>query len=140
MITYFGQPVTVQGAQASSLIFLHPGDVENTGNSVRANNAVRYMNPAYRGLTFSAEYSLGGVADNFTSGSGYSLGIAYANGPFTFGSAFEYFKNPSSTTPGAGFFTQNASGASVVARSIRATQARPPTKPRQLGSVTHWGQ
>lgn len=117
MIVYYAQPVTVQG-QVSGQVFLHPGDVDNTGNSVRANNAIRYMSPSFRGLTFGAEYSVGGVAGNVTSGSGYSLGLAYANGPFTFGSSFEYFKDPTSATAGAGFFTNNANGTSVMAQSI----------------------
>jgi predicted porin len=117
MIAYYAQPVTVQGSQASSLIFLHPGDIDNTGNSARVNNAIRYASPSYHGFTFGAEYSVGGVAGNVTAGSGYSLGTAYANGPFTFGAAFEYFKNPTSTA-GTGLFTNNANGASILSQSI----------------------
>jgi predicted porin len=118
MVLYFAQPVTTQGSQAGSAIFLHPGDLDNTGNSVRVNNSVRYMSPSIRGLTFGAEYSVGGVAGNTTANSGYSIGTAYANGPFTFGAAFEYFKNPTSATAGSGFFTNNANGSSQLSQSL----------------------
>jgi len=119
MLVYFGQPVTVPG-QVGSVPFGHPGDLDNTSNSLRTNNAIRYMSPNFRGLTFGGEYSVGGVAGNTTGNSGYSLGAAYANGPFTVGAAFLYFKNPTSATPGSGFFTDNANGATVLAGSLNS--------------------
>lgn len=118
MMFYFGQPLTSAGSQAGSAPFLHPGDLDNTGNTIRINNAVRYMSPSYAGLTFGGEYSVGGVAGNATSNSGYSLGFAYTNGPVLFGAAFEYFKNPTSATAGSGLFTDNASGATTLSQTL----------------------
>jgi len=118
MVLYFAQPETTQGSQAGTAIFLHPGDLDNTGNSLRVNNSIRYMSPVYRGLSVGGEYSVGGVPGDGTANSGYSVGVSYANGPFTFGGAFEYFKNPTSTTAGAGFFTGNANGASQLSQSL----------------------
>jgi predicted porin len=118
MMFYFGQPLTSAGVQGGSALFLHPGDLDNTGNSIRVNNAIRYMSPNYSGLTFGGEYSVGGVAGNATANSGYSVGFAYAHGPFMLGGAFEYFKTPTSATAGAGFFTDNANGASALSQTL----------------------
>ncbi|WP_374729972.1 porin [Caballeronia temeraria] len=114
MIFYFPEPITVSG-MVGSILFAHPGDLDNTANSVRVNNAVRYMSPSYRGFSFGAEYSVGGVAGNTTANSGYSIGASYIGGAASIGAAFEYFKNPTSSTPGQGFFTNNANGSSVLA-------------------------
>ncbi|SAL01784.1 porin [Caballeronia calidae] len=116
MIFYFPEPITAAGI--GSAIFVHPGDLDNTGNTVRVNNAVRYMSPTLGGFSFGGEYSVGGVPGNTTANSGYSLGAGYANGPFKVAAAFEYFKNPTSATAGSGFFTNNANGASVLAGSL----------------------
>ncbi|WP_429404280.1 porin [Paraburkholderia sp. MM5482-R1] len=116
MIWYFPEPLTANALVGAS-VTAHPGDFDNAGNTIRFNNAVRYMSPDLRGVTFGAEYSLGGVAGDFTSKSGYSVGAGYANGPFKIAAAFDYFKNPTST-PGTGFFTANANGASPLAFSL----------------------
>ncbi|WP_429354676.1 porin [Paraburkholderia sp. 32] len=116
MIWYFPEPLTAAAVVGASPA-AHPGDFDNAGNTVRFNNAVRYMSRNYSGLTFGLEYSLGGVAGDFTSKSGYSLGMGYTNGPLKIAAAFDYFKNPTST-PGTGFFTAFANGASPLAFSL----------------------
>ncbi|WP_296659115.1 porin [Paraburkholderia sp.] len=117
-IAYFLQPLTSQGSQAGSAPFLHPGDLDNTGNSLRVNNSVRFMSQNYGGFTFGGEYSVGGVAGNTTANSGYSAGAAYSAGAFSVGAAYAYFKNPTSATAGSGFFTGNANGSSQLAFSL----------------------
>ncbi|WP_175839130.1 porin [Burkholderia anthina] len=117
MIFYFPLPVTAAsmiGGPAAT----HPGDLDNGANTVRVNNAIRYMSPNFHGFKFGGEYSVGGVAGNITANSGYSLGTSYEYGPLKVAAAFEYFKNPTSATAGSGFFTDNASGASPVALSL----------------------
>jgi predicted porin len=116
MIFYFPEPLTAASLVGAS-VSTQPGDFDNAANTVRVNNAIRYMSPDFRGLTFGAEYSVGGVAGNATANSGYSVGAGYANGPFKIGGAFEYFKNPTST-PGSGFFTAYANGASPLSQSL----------------------
>jgi predicted porin len=118
MITYFLQPFTSQGSQAGSTPFQHPGDIDNTGNSVRVNNAIRYMSSNYAGLTFGGEYSVGGQPGNVTGNSGYSVGANYAMGPVSLGAAYAYFKDPTSATAGSGFFTNNANGSNFLANSL----------------------
>lgn len=122
MVFYFAQPVTGLGSQAGSTAFMHPGDLDNTGNSVRVNNSVRYMSPNYSGFTFGGEYSVGGVAGNVTANSGYSLGAAYSNGPLILGAAFEYFKNPTGSAS-SGFFTDTVGGSSQLAYSLNSGYA-----------------
>jgi predicted porin len=114
MITYFAQIVTSQGPLAGSALFAHPGDLDNTANSLRVNNSIRYMSPSYAGFTFGGEYSVGGIAGDTTANSGYSVGAGYSNGPVTLGAAYAFFKNPTSATAGSGFFTGNASGSSPL--------------------------
>jgi predicted porin len=125
MIWYFPEPLTANALVGASPT-AHPGDFDNAGNTIRFNNALRYMSPDIRGITFGAEYSFGGVAGDFTSTSGYSVGAQYTNGPFKIAGAFDYFKNPTSA-PGTGFFTAFANGASPLAfslnRAYRVAQA-----------------
>jgi predicted porin len=115
MVWYF--PEFLAGSAAvGDLPSAHPGDFDNTSNSVRFNNSVRYMSPDFRGFSFGVEYSLGGVPGDFTSTSGYSLGVGYTHGPLQIGAAFDYFKHPTST-PGNGWFTNYASGFNLLASS-----------------------
>ncbi|MFM0222992.1 porin [Paraburkholderia dipogonis] len=117
MVVYFPSPLSVAGLISTS-IFSHPGDIDNTANSIRANNSIRYMSPNYHGFSYGAEYMVGGVAGNVTGNSGYSLGMGYTGGPFSIAAAFEYFKNPTSATAGQGWFTSNANGVSLLAFSL----------------------
>jgi predicted porin len=116
MLVYFGQRYSIAGI--GSINFGHPGDLDNTSNSLRTNNSIRYSSPDFHGLTFGSEYSVGGVAGDTTANSGYSFGAAYTNGPISFGGAFSYFKNPTSGSPGSGLFTNNANGASILSGSL----------------------
>ena len=117
MVYYFPEARTLPG-YVGSAVFTHPGDLDNAGNSVRVNNAIRYMSAEYSGFSFGGEYSVGGVAGNTTANSWYSVGAGYINGPVSLGAAFEYFKNPTSTTAGLGLFTNNANGASQLSQSL----------------------
>jgi predicted porin len=110
---FYVQPVTTMGYYGSAL-FSHPGDLDNLNNSLRLNNTIRYTSVNYRGLTFSGEWSIGGQPGNFTGNSGYNAGVAYANGSFTLGAAYEYFKNPTGATGSTGFFTGNPNGATQL--------------------------
>ncbi|MGU7778716.1 porin [Burkholderia sp. PU8-34] len=108
-VVNYAQAVTIQGYLGSE-VFQHPGDLDNTANSLRTNNAIRYASPSFNGLTFGAEVSVGGVPGNISGNSGYSAGVAYTHGPLSLAAAYLYFKNPTSNTGSSGFFTGNASG------------------------------
>ena len=121
VVTYV-QPVAAYGFIATSTLLDHPGDLDNFGNTVRTNNAIKYGSPNFNGLSFGAEVSLGGQAGNVTGGGGYSAGAAYASGPVTLGVGYNYFKDPTGTA-GTGFFTDNQNGVSVLGGSLNSGYA-----------------
>jgi len=112
-VVNYAQAVTIQGYLASE-VFQHPGDFDNTANSLRTNNAIRYASPNINGLTFGATWSVGGQPGNISGNGGYSAGAAYSNGVVTLAAAYLYFKNPTSATAGQGFFTSNGSGTQLT--------------------------
>ena len=87
----------------------HPGDLDNTGNNYRVNNALKYASANYGGFTFGGVFSPGGVAGDFRSKRVESIGLGYTRGPLQFGAAYLnaqdpnfsfYGNNPSSSTTG----------------------------------------
>jgi predicted porin len=72
----------------------HPAGLDDVDGTERANNAIKYVSPRYRGLQFGATYSLGGIAGNATQNQMISAGVDYGNGPFKFAAAYLYVKNP----------------------------------------------
>jgi predicted porin len=121
-VFYFVQPVSTMGYFGSAA-FSHPGDLDNLNNSLRLNNTIRYSSVNYRGLTFGGEWSVGGQPGNITGGGGYNAGIAYANGSFALGAAYEYFKNPTGATGSTGFFTGNPNGATQLSGVLNSGYA-----------------
>jgi predicted porin len=117
MLLYFVENTNMAG-RVGSAVFIHPGDVDNTGNTVRVNNAIRYVSPEFYGFSFGGEYSVGGTPGDTTANSGYSLGMQYVFGTLRLGAAFEYFKDPVSSTAGSGFFTDNSGGSSSLSQSL----------------------
>ena len=72
----------------------HPGDIDNVGNTFRANNSIKYASPDYHGLKFGGLYSLGGVAGSFTRNQVWSVGGSFTRGPFGFAASYLDAKNP----------------------------------------------
>ena len=113
-VVTFVQPVTSTGYLGGSNLISHPGDLDNLNNTLRTNNTIKYATPSFNGLTAGVEVSLGGQAGNVSASSGYSAGLAYANGPITLGAGYNYFKNPTGTAGSTGLFTDNVSGTSSL--------------------------
>ncbi|GAB7538115.1 porin [Burkholderia sp. 3C] len=72
----------------------HPAGLDDVDGTERANNAIKYVSPRYRGLQVGATYSLGGVAGAATRNEIMSAGADYAQGPFKMAAAWMYVKNP----------------------------------------------
>jgi predicted porin len=72
----------------------HPGDLDNTGNSYRVNNAIKFTSPDYRGITFGGVFSPGGIAGDSQRNRIYSLGMGYKQGPLSVGAAYLVARNP----------------------------------------------
>ncbi|SOE99628.1 porin [Burkholderia sp. OK233] len=87
------------GDQWGGYITAHPGDLDNFNNTVRTNNAIKYMSSNYGGLSFSAMYALGGQPGSFTGNQTWSLGANYARGPISIAAAYL-----NARTPNVGFF------------------------------------
>lgn len=77
----------------------HPGDIDGTDTDYHENNALVYTSPNFHGLTFSGEYSFGGVAGSTNAGSAWSAGAQYTHGPFGIAAAIWRINN---STPGGG--------------------------------------
>jgi predicted porin len=59
----------------------HPGDIDALDVTFRVNNELVYMSPSFYGLTIGGSYALGGQPGSLYSGSTWSAGAQYKNGP-----------------------------------------------------------
>ena len=82
------QPTTMNGNWGAT--FSHAGDIDNSDNGFRINNAVKYTSPSLAGLQFGGLYALGGESGNST----LSLGTSYTGGPMYLSVGYLYAKNP----------------------------------------------
>jgi predicted porin len=92
-------PTTANGNWGGYLLS-HPYDNDNTDNSFRVNNTVKYASPSFAGLQFGGTYSFSnetGFANNRT----YSLGGQYTNGGLLVGAAYLEANNPGLTADGS---------------------------------------
>nr|WP_175892773.1 porin [Burkholderia cepacia] len=105
------QPVTAAGQFGGP--FLHAGDIDNTNNSFRVDNAIKYASPSLSGLTFGGMYSFTNtnVAGRGTTGM-WSIGASYANAGLTLAGAYFYAKNPALLFTD-GDFVSNTTGSAI---------------------------
>ncbi|MFB9122544.1 porin [Paraburkholderia dipogonis] len=73
--------------------FATPGDIDNYDSSARFNNAVKWVSPAWNGLTAEAMYALGGVAGATGSGQTWSAALAYSRAPFNIAGGYLHIDN-----------------------------------------------
>ncbi|GJH29236.1 porin [Caballeronia novacaledonica] len=79
-------PTTANGNFAGYL-FAHPFDNDNTDNSFRVNNTVKYTSPSLGGFRFGGTYSFSNDT-NFANNRQYSFGASYANAGLLLGAAY----------------------------------------------------
>lgn len=79
-------PTTANGNFAGYL-FAHPFDNDNTDNSFRVNNTVKYASPSFGGFRFGGTYSFSNDT-NFANNRQYSIGASYANSGLLIGAAY----------------------------------------------------
>jgi predicted porin len=92
-------PTTANGNFAGYL-FAHPFDNDNTDNSFRANNSVKYASPSLNGFQFGGTYSFSNSA-SFADNRLYSMGASYSNGGLLVGAAYLRADNPGMNGTGA---------------------------------------
>lgn len=86
------QPTTMNGYWGA--MFSHAGDIDNSDNGFRVDNAVKYTSPTISGLQFGGMYAFGGVAGSFGTNSTAAAGASYTGGPLYIGVGYLYAKNP----------------------------------------------
>jgi GBP family porin len=85
-------PLTANGSWGGTY-FSHPFDNDNTDNSFRVNNSVKYQSANYSGFTFGGLYGFSNEAGGFADNRAYSAGAQYANGPFKIAAAYLQTQN-----------------------------------------------
>ncbi|MFM0012417.1 porin [Paraburkholderia sediminicola] len=96
----FLAPLTANGNWAGYLMS-HPYDNDNTDNSFRLNNSVKYTSNTYGGLTFGGLYGFSNQAGGFANNRSYSLGAQYVGSNVTVAAAYMQINNPGGTTGGS---------------------------------------
>ncbi len=79
----------------------HPYDNDNTANSFRIDNAVKYTSPSFAGLTFSGTYAFSNQSTGLSDNREYSVGAQYVNGPLTAAAAYVNVNRPGMNAQGA---------------------------------------
>jgi predicted porin len=98
VVDYLAQS-TANGSWGGYLLS-HPYDNDNTDNSFRVNNTVKYTSPDFSGLQFGGTYSFSNDT-NFANNRQYSLGGQYTNGGLLVPGAYLQANGPGLTANGA---------------------------------------
>ncbi|MFT0172644.1 porin [Paraburkholderia mimosarum] len=107
------QPLTAAGQFGGP--FVHAGDIDNTDNSFRVNNAIKYASPSFFGLTFGGMYSFTNTnaAGRGTTGM-WSVGVSYEKAGLSLAGAYFYAKDPALLFAD-GNFIGNTTGSAIGA-------------------------
>jgi predicted porin len=98
LVDYLAQ--TTANGSWGGYLFSHPYDNDNTDNTFRVNNTVKYTSPTFSGLQFGGTYSFSNDT-NFANNRQYSVGMQYATGSLLLAAAYLQANNPSSSATGA---------------------------------------
>ncbi|MGF6774272.1 putative porin [Paraburkholderia sp. GAS199] len=112
VVDYLAQ-TTANGAWGGEL-FSHPYDNDNTDNTFRLDNAVKYTSPSLSGFQFGGTYSFSNDT-NFANNRAYSLGGQYGYGGLLVAAAYLQGNNPGNGANGA----ITANDASFIAARMR---------------------
>jgi predicted porin len=98
VVDYLAQ--TTSNGNWSGYLFSHPFDNDNTDNSFRVNNTVKYASPDIAGFQFGGTYSFSNDV-NFANDRQYSFGAQYATGGLLLAAAYLQANNTGATSSGA---------------------------------------
>jgi len=98
VVDYLAQ-TTANGNWAGYLLS-HPWDNDNTDNSFRLNNSVKYASPDFNGFQFGGTYAFSNDT-NFANNRAYSVGAQYATGGLLLAAAYLQANNNGLTSAGA---------------------------------------
>jgi len=109
----FLQPVTGPGVFGGPIV--HAGDIDNTDNSFRVDNSVKYMSPKIGGLTFGGLYSFTNTNAPGRGTTGlWSIGANYSYAGLNLAAAYLHAKNPALLLTD-GDYVGNTTGAAIGA-------------------------
>jgi GBP family porin len=95
LVTYLA-PLTANGGGAAGY-FGHPFDNDNTNNSFRVNNSVKFSSPSYNGLQFGGLYGFSNrPGTGGPNNQAFSAGASYDNGGVTLAAAYVQLDRPGS--------------------------------------------
>ncbi|NML32305.1 porin [Paraburkholderia antibiotica] len=106
-------PTTLPGNLGG--MFVHAGDIDNTSNSFRVNNSVKYASPNLGGFSFGGVYAFtnSNTADAATTGM-WSAGANYSASGLTLAVGYLFARNPGQLFAD-GNFVPNTTGAAIGA-------------------------
>ncbi|MGF6772287.1 putative porin [Paraburkholderia sp. GAS199] len=93
-------PLTANGNWAGYMLS-HPYDNDNTDNSFRLNNSVKYTSNTYGGVTFGGLYGFSNQAGGFANNRSYSFGAQYVGAAVSVAAAYMQINNPGGTAGGS---------------------------------------
>lgn len=96
----FVAPLTANGNWGGYL-FSHPLDNDNTDDTFRIGNSVKYLSPSFAGISFGGVYGFSNQAGAFAANRAYSFGAQYSGGPLTIAAAYMQINNPGTNATGA---------------------------------------
>ncbi|VWC58997.1 membrane protein [Burkholderia contaminans] len=106
-------PTTANGNWGGYLL-AHPFDNDNTDNSFRLDNTVKYASPNFGGFQFGGAYSFSN-STSFSDNRAYSVGAQYQNNGLLIGAAYLQANHPGNGSAGA----ITANDASYIAERMR---------------------
>jgi predicted porin len=98
LVDYLAQ--TTANGNWGGYLLSHPYDNDNTDNSFRVNNTVKYASPDFSGFQFGGTYSLSNDT-NFANNRQYSVGAQYTLGGLLVAASYLQANNPGLTSGGA---------------------------------------
>ncbi|GGC39279.1 membrane protein [Paraburkholderia caffeinilytica] len=113
LVDYLAQ--TTANGNWGGYLFSHPYDNDNTDNTFRVNNTVKYTSPTLAGFQFGGTYSFSNDT-NFANNRQYSVGAQYVNGGLLLAAAYLQANNPSASSGGA---INNGGDENFVATRLR---------------------
>ncbi|WP_071333826.1 porin [Burkholderia contaminans] len=113
VVDYLAQ--TTANGNWAGYMFSHPYDNDNTDNTFRVNNTVKYASPEIAGFQFGGTYSFSNGTE-FANNRQYSVGAQYTNGGLLVAAAYLQADNPSATSSGA---INNGGDENFLAKRLR---------------------
>jgi predicted porin len=92
-------PLTANGNWAGSLLS-HVYDNDNTDNSIRVSNSVKFVSNKYAGFTFEGMYAFSNAAGGFANNRLYGLAAQYVNGAVSVAGAYLQVNGNATTNAG----------------------------------------